>query len=157
MSNSLRPHGLQHARLPCPSPIPRDYSDSCPLSNDAIQPFHPLLSPYPPTFNLTQHQSLFKWVSSLHQVAKILEFQLQRQSFQWIFRTDFLQDGLVGSPCSTRGSQKSSVTPQFKRIISSVLSFLYSLKNSAFFSWIWSCGFMVLFYFLILKLIFITV
>ena len=56
----------------------------------AIQPSHPLSSPFPPTFNLSQHQGLFKWVSSLHQVAKVLEFQLQHQSFQWIFRTDFL-------------------------------------------------------------------
>ena len=55
---------------------------------DAIQPSHPLLSPSPPTFKLSQHQGLFQWVSSLHQVAKVLEFQLQ--SFQWIFRTDLL-------------------------------------------------------------------
>ena len=54
---------------------------------DAIQPFHPLLSPSPPAFNLFQHQGLFQWVSSLYQVAKLLEFQLQHQSFQWIFRT----------------------------------------------------------------------
>ena len=57
---------------------------------DAIQPSHPLSSPSPPTFNLSQHQGLFQWVSSSHQVAKVLEFQLQHQSFQWIFRTDFL-------------------------------------------------------------------
>ena len=57
---------------------------------DAIQPSHPLLSPSPPVFNLSQHQGLFQWVSSLHQVAKILEFQLQHQSFQWIFSVDFL-------------------------------------------------------------------
>ena len=57
---------------------------------DAIQPSHPLLSPSPPAFNLSQHQGLFKWVSSLHQVARVLEFQCQRQSFQGIFRTDFL-------------------------------------------------------------------
>ena len=57
---------------------------------DAIQPSHPLSSPSPPAFNLSQHQSLYKWVSSSHQVAKGLEFQLQYQSFQWIFRTDFL-------------------------------------------------------------------
>ena len=57
---------------------------------DAIQPSHPLSSPSPPVFNLSQHQGLFKWVSSLHQVAKVLECQLQHQSFQWIFRTDFL-------------------------------------------------------------------
>ena len=57
---------------------------------DAIQPSHPLLSPSPPAFNLSQHQCLFQGVSSSHQVAKVLEFQLQHQSFQWIFRTDFL-------------------------------------------------------------------
>ena len=57
---------------------------------DAIQPSHPLLAPSPPAFSLSQDQGLFKWVSSLHQVAKGLEFQLQHQSFQWIFRTDFL-------------------------------------------------------------------
>ena len=58
--------------------------------SDAIQPSHPLSSPSPPAFNLSQHQRLFQWVSSLHQVAKVLEFQLQHQSFQWIFRTGFL-------------------------------------------------------------------
>ena len=56
---------------------------------DAIQPSHLLLSPSP-AFNLSQHQGLFQWVSSSHQVAKVLEFQLQHQPFQWIFRTDFL-------------------------------------------------------------------
>ena len=60
------------------------------IKGDAIQPSHPLLSPSPPTFNLSQHQGLFKWASSSHQVAKVLEFQLQHQSFQWIFRTDLL-------------------------------------------------------------------
>ena len=58
--------------------------------SDAIQPSDPLSSPSPPAFNLSQHQGLFNWVSSLHQIAKVLEFQLQHQSFQWIFRTDFL-------------------------------------------------------------------
>ena len=58
--------------------------------SDAIQPSHPLSSPCPPAFNLSQHQGLFKWVSSLHQVVKALEFQLQLQSFQWLFRTDFV-------------------------------------------------------------------
>ena len=60
------------------------------LSTDAIQPSHPLSSPSPPAFNLSQHQGLFQWVSSSHQVAKVLEFQLWQQSLQWIFRTDFL-------------------------------------------------------------------
>ena len=92
---------------------------------DAIQPSHLLLSPFPPTFNLSQHQGLFKWVSPSHQVAKILKFQLQHQSFQWMFRTYFLLDGLVGSPCSPRDSKESSPTPQFKSINSLALSFLY--------------------------------
>ena len=56
--------------------------------SDAIQPSHLLSSPSPPAFNLSQHQGLFQWVSSLYQVAKVLE--LQHQPFQWIFRTDFL-------------------------------------------------------------------
>ena len=94
--------------------------------SDAIQPSHPLLSPSPPTFNLSQHQGLFKWVSSSHQLAKILAFQLQHQSFQWTARTDLLQNGLVGSPCSPRASQESSPTPQFKHINSLALSFLHS-------------------------------
>ena len=84
--------------------------------SDTIQPSHPVWSPSP-AFNLSQNQGLFQWVSSSHQVAKVLEFQLQHQSFQWIFRTDFLWDGLVGSPCSPRDSQESSPIPQFKSII----------------------------------------
>jgi len=58
--------------------------------SDAIQPSHPLSSPSPPAFNPSQHQGLFQWVSSSHQVAKVLELQLQSQSFQWRFRADFL-------------------------------------------------------------------
>ena len=77
---TLRPHGLQHTRPPCPSPTPEAYSNSFPPSHDAIQPFHPLWFPFPPTFNLSQHQGLFHRVSSLHQVAKVLEFQLQISS-----------------------------------------------------------------------------
>ena len=91
--------------------------------SDAIQPFHPLLSPSPSAFNLSQDQGLFQWVSSSHQVAKVLKFQLQ--SFQWIFRTNFLYGGLAITPCSPRDSQESSPTPQFKSISSSALSFLY--------------------------------
>ena len=94
---------------------------------DTIQPSHPLSSPSPPAFSLSQHQGLFQWVSSSHQVAKVLELQLQlqHQSFQWIFRTEFLYNWLVGSPCSPRDSQESSPTSQFKSTNSSVLSFLY--------------------------------
>ena len=93
---------------------------------DAIQLSHPLSSPSLPALNLSQHQGLFQWVSSSHQVAKVLELQLQHQSYQWTPRTDLLQNGLVGSPCSPRDSQESSLTPQFKTINSSELSFLYS-------------------------------
>ena len=94
VSNSLRPHELQHTRPPCPSPTPRVYPNSCPLSRWC----HPTISssvvPSPPALNLSQHQGLFKWVGSSHQVAKVLEFQLQHQSFQWTPKTDFLYDGL---------------------------------------------------------------
>ena len=93
--------------------------------SDDIQPSHPLSSPSPSALNLSQHQGLFKWVSSSHQVAKVLEFQLQHQAFQGNFRTDLLKDGVAGSPCSPRDSQESSPTPQFKIINSLVLSFLY--------------------------------
>jgi len=93
--------------------------------SDDIQPSHPLLSPSPLVFNPSQHLGLFQWVSSSYQVAKVLELQLQHQSFQWIFMTDFLYDGLIGSPCCPRDSQESSPTPQFKSINSLVLSLLY--------------------------------
>ena len=79
-----------------------------------------LLTPITPSI------SLFQWVNSSHEVAKVLEFQLQRHSFQRNPRADLLQNGLVGSPCSPRDSQESSSTPQFKSINSSVLSFLHS-------------------------------
>ena len=123
MSGSSRPHGLQHIRLSCPSPT----SSWCLLKLMSIKLAMPsnhliLSSPSPPAFNLSQHQ----WVSSSHQVVKVLEFQLQHLYFQWTFRTDFLQDWLVGSPCSPRDSQESFPTPQFKCINSSVLSFLYN-------------------------------
>ena len=95
--------------------------------SDAIQPSsHPLSSPSPPAPNPSQHHSLFQWVNSSHEVAKVLQFHLQHQSFQWTPRTGLLYNGLVGSPCSPRDSQESSPTPQFKTINSSVLSFLHS-------------------------------
>ena len=93
---------------------------------DAIQPSHPLSSPSPPALNLSQHLGLFQWISSSHQLAKVLEFHLQHQCFRWTLRTDLLLFGLVGSPCSPRDSQESSPTPQFKSINSSALSFLNS-------------------------------
>ena len=95
MSNSLWPHGLQHPRPLCPSPTPRIYSTHVHWVRDAIQPSNPLSSPSLPTFSLSQHQGIFKWVNSSHMVARVLEFQLQHQSFQGIFRTDFLSDFLA--------------------------------------------------------------
>ena len=86
---------------------------------DAVQPSHPLSSPSPPAFNLSQHQGLFQWLSSSHQVAKLWEFQLQHQCFQRIWKPwlGFL---------AFQGTLKSLFLPQFKNINSSVLSFLYS-------------------------------
>ena len=93
-------------------------SNSCPLS----QWCHPNISssavPSPPDLSLSQHQDIFQWVSSSHQVAKVLEFQLQHhQSFQWTTMTDH-----PWSPYSPRDSQEFYPTPQFKSINSSVLS-----------------------------------
>ena len=90
MSNSLQPHGLQHARPSCPSPTPRAYSNSCPSSRWCHPSISSSVIPFSSHLQSFQHQGLFQGVSSLHQVAKGLKFQLQHQSFQWIFRTDFL-------------------------------------------------------------------
>ena len=76
--------------LPVHHPLPEFTQTHVHWVGDAIQPSHPLLIPSPPIFNLSQHQGLFKWGSSSHQVAKVLEFQLQHQSFHQIFRTDCL-------------------------------------------------------------------
>ena len=126
MSDSLQPHELQHARPPCPSPTPRVYPNSCPSS----QWCHPaisflchcllLLPPIPPSIRVFSNES------TPHEVAKVLEFQLQHQSFQWTPRTDLLEDGMAGSPCSPRDSQESSPTPYFKSNNFLALSFLHS-------------------------------
>ena len=121
VSDSLRSHEPQHARPSCPSSTARVHPNPCPLSRWC----HALLSPSSPAPNPSQHQGLFQWVNSSREVAKVLEFQLHHHSFQRTPRTD-LQKGLVGSPCSPRDSQESSLTPQFKSFNSSALSFLYS-------------------------------
>ena len=120
VSDSLWPHGLQHARPPCPLPSPRVYWSPCPLSqwchptsSSSVIPFSSRLHSFPASGS-------FQCFSSLHQVVKVLKFQLQHQSFH------FLWDGLVRSPCSPRDSQESSPIPQFKSINSPALSFLYS-------------------------------
>ena len=89
-SDSLQPHELWHRVLSCPSLSPRVYLNSCPLS----QWCHPTISssvvPFASCLQSFQHQGLFQWISSSHQVAKVLELQLQHQSFQWIVRVGFL-------------------------------------------------------------------
>ena len=90
VSDSLQPHGLQHARLPVQHHLLELTQTHVHRVGDAIQPSHPLLSPSPPALNLSQHQGLFQWVGSSHLVVKVLELQLHHQSFQWIFRIDFL-------------------------------------------------------------------
>ena len=125
VSDSLRPHELQHARPPCPSQTPGVHPDSSPSSQWHHPASYPLASPSP-ALNPSQHQSLFQGVSFSHEVAKVLEFQLQRHSLQRNPRADLLQNGLVGSPSSPRDSQESSPTPQFKSINSSALSLLHS-------------------------------
>ena len=106
--------------------------------NDSIPPSHPLSPPFPPALSLSQHQGLFHWVGSFHQVTWVMELQLQHQSFQWIFRVDFLSDWLVWSPCCPRDSQESSPAPQFESINSSVLE---RPIQSEFCWWgrIWKC------------------
>ena len=96
---------------------------------DAIQPSYPLSSSSTPVPNPSQHQSLFQRVNSSHEVAKVLEFQLQHHSLQRNPRADLLQNGLIGSLCSPRDSQESSSTPQFKSINSSAHS-LFTVQFS---------------------------
>ena len=113
------------------------------MAIESVMPFnhfnlcHP---PSPPALSLSQHQSHFQWVSSLHQVDKVLKLQLRHESFQWIFRVDFLLDWLDWL-CCPQDSQESSPAPQFKSISSLALSFVYGptlrsvhdyWKNSSF-------------------------
>ena len=90
MSNSLWPHDHSTPGLPVHHQLLEFTQTRVHWVGDAIQSSHTLPSPSPPTFNLSQHQGLFKWVS-LHQVAKVFKFQLQHQSFQWLFRTDLFR------------------------------------------------------------------
>ena len=126
VSDSLQPHESQHVRPPCPSPTPGVHPDSRPLSqwchpaiSSSVVPFFscPQSLPASESFPMSQ---LFTWG------GQSTEFQLSHRSFQRTPRTDLLQNGLVGSPCSPRDSQESSPTPQFKSINSSVLSFLHT-------------------------------
>ena len=91
-------------------------SNTCALSWWCNPTISSSLPSSPHALHLSQHQRLFQCIGSLHQVAKLLELQLQHQSFQWTFGADFLQDWLVWSPCSPRDSQQSCPAPQFKSI-----------------------------------------
>ena len=126
MSNSLWPHGLQHARLLCPSPTPRACSNSCPLScwccpiiSSSVVPFSSCLQSFPASGSSQMSQFFSSggqsiWVSAS---ASVLPMNIQ----------DWLLLGFTGwNPCSPRDSQESSPTPQFKSINSLALSFLYS-------------------------------
>ena len=122
VSNSLGPYGSQHARPPCPSPTPGVYSNSCPLSqwchptiSSSVIPFSSWLQSFQASGSFPMNQ----FFASGGQIIGV-------SAFQWTFRIDLLQDGLVGSPCSLRDSQESPPTPQVKSINSLVLSFLYS-------------------------------
>ena len=127
MCNSLWPHESHSMPgLPVHQQLPEFMQTHVHQVSDAIQPSHPLSSTSPPAPNPFQNQGLFQWVNSSHEVAKVLEFQLQHHFLQRNPRADLLLNGLVGSPCSPRDSQESSPTPQFKSINSSVLCFLYS-------------------------------
>ena len=126
VSNSLQPRESSTPGLPVHYQLPEFTETHVHRVSDAIQPSHPLSSPSLSAPTPSQHQSLFQLVNSSHEVAKVLEFQLQHHSFQRNPRADSLQNGLVGSSCSPRDSHESSPTPQFKSINSSALSFLHS-------------------------------
>ena len=95
MSGSLRPHRPSMPGLPVHQQLPESTQTHVRWVSDAIQPSHALLFPSSLALNLSQHQGLFRWITSWHQVAKVLEFKLQHQSLQWIFRVD-LSLGLAG-------------------------------------------------------------
>ena len=126
VSDFLWPHGLQNARLPCPSPAPRDYSNSCPLSwwchwtiSSSVVPFSSCPQSFPASESFQMSQFFTSGGQSIGVSASTLVHPVTIQ--------DWFPLGLmVGCPCSPRDSQEPSPTPQFKSISSSVLSFLYS-------------------------------
>ena len=125
VSDILRSHGVKHTRLPCPSlshkSLLKLMSLELVISSNHLILCHPLL--FSPSLFPSVRIFSSERVSSLHQVAKVLEFQLQHQSFLWIFRVDFLKDWLVWFPCCPRDSQESSPAPRFKGINSSGSAF----------------------------------
>ena len=123
---SLWPHGLQHARPPCPSPIPRVYPNSCPLSqwchptiSSSVIPFSSCPQSLPPSGSFPMSQLFASGGQSTGVSVSTSVLPMNTQDWSFL-------DGLVGSPCSPRDSQESSPAPQFKSINSLGLSFLYS-------------------------------
>ena len=110
--------------LPVPHHLPESVQDYVHCIGDAIQPTHPLTPSSPSALNLYQHQVLFQWANSCHQMFKVLELQFQLQSFQWICNVGFLQDWPLWS-WSPRDSCESAPAAQFESIISLVLSLPY--------------------------------
>ena len=126
VSNSLWPHESQHARPPCPSPTPGVHSDSRPLSqwchptiSSSAVPFSSCPQSLPASVSFPVSQ-LFTWGGQSTGVTALASF-LPKNTQDW-----FPYNGLVGSPCHPKDSQESSLTPQFKSINSSALSFLHS-------------------------------
>ena len=115
------PMGCSTSSFPVHHQLPELAQTQVHWVGDAIQPSHPVI-PFSYCFQSFPASGSFP----MSQLAKVLELQPQHQSFQWILRTDFLQDWLVWSPCSPGDSQESSLAPQFKSINSVVLSFLQS-------------------------------
>ena len=111
--------------FPVPHYLPRLAQTHVHWVNNAIQSSHPLLPPSPPALNLSQHQGLFQWISSLHQVAKLQSIRASASVLPWIFKIDFLSDWLVWSPCCPGNSQETSLAPQFESINSLLFNLLY--------------------------------
>ena len=133
MSDLLWSHGLQHARLLCSLLSPGVRTIHVHWIGDDIKTFNSLLPSFAFAFNLSQHHDLYQCVNSLHQVAKILELQLQHQSFQWIFRDHFLWDRFFWFPSCPRDSWEPSPAPQFKNINFSVLRSISSSVLSLYY------------------------
>ena len=108
--------------LPVHHQLPESTQTHVHWVGDAIQPSHPLSSPYPPAFNISQHQGLFKWVSSSHQVAKVLEFQIQHHSFQWTPRTALRWTGWISLQSKGLSRVFSNTTVQKNQFFSDQLS-----------------------------------
>ena len=117
MSDCLWPHGLQLSKLPCPSPSPRACWNACPLCEWCHPTISSSVTPFSSGPQSFLYMYLHQWVGSWGQVPKVLELQLQHQSFQWLFRVGFLYDWLVWSHCCPGDSEESSPTPSSKASI----------------------------------------